>query len=260
MMPVRLVSSFVAALAFLTRIPVPRRIDRSMARVAAGQIWFPAVGLLIGLLLLIVDEAAGRALPRSAVDVLLVVAVVVITGGLHLDGLSDAADGLLGGHTREQRLEIMRDVHIGAFGVTAIACVLAMKWAGFQSLPGVVRTEAIVLVPCAARFGVLAAAAAFPSARADGLGAALREHQRFAVVAAGTTALVASIALLGAGGAYLVGAAIVCAVALGAHATRLAGGVTGDTHGATIEITEAATLLLIGAMANRGWIDAWLLA
>jgi adenosylcobinamide-GDP ribazoletransferase len=254
------VTSFFAALAFLTRIPVPRGIDRSMTRVAAGQAWFSAVGLIIGLMLLGLDDAASRALPRSSVDVMLVVALVVITGGLHLDGLSDAADGLFGGDTPQRRLEIMRDVHIGAFGVIAVISVLALKWAGFQSLPGDVRTEAIVLAPCVARFAVLVPAAIVPPARPDGLGAALHAHPRFAVVAAGTLALLASGALLGIGGAYAVVCGIACALAVGALATKLAGGVTGDTHGAAIEIAEAMTLLFVGALANRNWIEAWLLA
>jgi adenosylcobinamide-GDP ribazoletransferase len=248
--------SFFAALAFLTRIPVPRSVDRSMARVAEAQIWFPVVGLIVGLLLLGVDEAASRALSRSPVDVLLVVALVLITGGLHLDGLSDTADGLLGATTPELRLEIMRDPHIGAFGVTAIVCVLAMKWAGYESLPGGVRAEAIVLTPMLSRTAVLLPAAIFPSAREGGLGAGFRSHPRFAVVAAGTLAVVVAAALLGAGGAYAAVCASACALVVGLHGTRLLGGVTGDTHGATIEITEAATLLFIAALANRGWIDA----
>jgi adenosylcobinamide-GDP ribazoletransferase len=248
--------TFFAALGFLTRIPIPRSIDRSMERVAAGQAWFSAVGLLIGVMLIGVDEATSPALPRGAVDVLIVVALVIVTGGLHLDGLSDAADGILGGGTRERRLEIMRDAHIGAFGVVAIVCVLALKWAGLQSLPGAVRGEAIVLVPCLARFAVLVPAAAFAPARASGLGAALHTHPRFAVVMAGTVALAAAVVLLGLGGAYAFACAMACALALGWYAVRMVGGVTGDTHGATIEITEAITLLFIAALANRGWIEA----
>ena len=249
-------TSFFAAFAFLTRIPVPRNVDRSMTRVAAAQAWFPAVGLIIGLLLLGIDEAANRALPRASVDVLLVVALVIVTGGLHLDGLSDAADGLFGGHTPAQRLEIMRDVHIGAFGVIAIICVLAMKWAGFQSLPGDVRAEAIVLAPCVARFAVLLPALLAPPARAEGLGAAMREHPPFAVVIAMAIALAAAMLLLGVGGAYVMACAIVCAAGVAFVARRMAGGITGDLYGATIEISEAVTLLFIGAMANRGWIEA----
>jgi adenosylcobinamide-GDP ribazoletransferase len=250
--------SFLAALAFLTRVPVPRSIDRSMARVAAAQAWFPVVGLLIGLMLLGIDEAASRALPHASVDVLLVVALVIITGGLHLDGLSDAADGVFGGRTREQRLHIMRDVHIGAFGVIAIVCVLAMKWAGFESLPGDVRAEAIVLAPCVARFAVLLPAVFIEPARAEGLGAALREHPPFAVVTAGAVALIASVALLGFGGAAAVVCAAGCAAGIGLIARAMVGGMTGDLYGASIEVAEAVTLLFIGALANRNWIEAWL--
>ncbi len=249
-------TSFLAALAFLTRIPVPGSVDRSMTRVATAQAWFPAVGLIIGLLLLGADEAAGRALPPSSADVLLVVALVIITGGLHLDGLSDAADGLFGGQTPERRLEIMRDAHVGAFGVIAIICVLAMKWAGLHALPGGVRAEAIVLTPCVARFAVVLPALIAPAARADGLGAAMRAHAPFAHVIAMAFALTAAVFLLGMGGVYVVAVAMGCAIAIALTAKRMAGGMTGDLYGATIEISEAVTLLFIGAMANRGWIEA----
>jgi adenosylcobinamide-GDP ribazoletransferase len=252
--------TFLAALAFLTRIPVPAGVERSMARVSAGQAWFPAVGLIIGLILLGVDEAAGRALPRTSVDALLVVALVVITGGLHLDGLSDAADGLLGGDTPKRRLAIMRDVRTGTFGVVAIVSVLLLKWAGFQSLPGGVRAEAIVLTPCLARAAIPLSAAVFPAARPEGLAAALAARSRASVALAGAAATIASVALLGAGGAYLLVCSGACALAIGWSATRLAGGVTGDVHGATIETTEATALLFIGALAHRGWVDAWAFA
>jgi cobalamin synthase len=80
------------------------------------------------------------------------------------------------------------------------------------------------------------------------------------LIAGGLMALIASIALLGAGGAAAVGVALMCGLAAGWYATRLLRGVTGDIYGATVEITEAVTLLFIAAMANRNWIEAWLFA
>jgi len=251
----------LVALEFLTRLRVRPTPLGDMRRVADAQLWFPTVGLLIGLALLLVDRAAMRALPQPAVDVLIVVALVAITGALHLDGLADAADGLFGGFTPERRLEIMRDARAGTYAIVAVVCVLALKWAGLASLPGEVRVEAILLAPCLARFGMLVAIGAFPYARAEGAGVAFRDAlwpaQLFFATA---VTVVAAVVLFGAGGLYVAAFVATVALAFGSFASRLAGGMTGDLYGATVEITEAVMLLFIAAMANRGWLDAWALA
>lgn len=248
------------ALRFLTRLPIPALRASSPQDLAAAQAWFPAAGLVIGALIVGVDRLVMRALPPQSVDVLVIVALVAITGALHLDGLADAADGLFGGRDAPSRLEIMRDARTGAFGVCAVVSVLALKWAGLQALTGEVRVEALLLAPCAARAGMLAGIASFRPARADGLGATARaEATPFRLTLGVGTALVAGVALIGVAGAGAVLVALAAAIAVGAVAMRLAGGVTGDVHGASIEIAEACVLLFLGAMAQRGWADALLL-
>jgi adenosylcobinamide-GDP ribazoletransferase len=249
----------VAALQFLTVLRL-RRAMPSMDDVARAQMLFPAVGVLIGLAVLVVDRAAMRALPQPSVDVLLVVTLVMLTGALHIDGLADAADGLFGGRDAGHRLAIMRDPHAGTFAIVAVASVLAMKWAGFAALPSDVRVEAIVLAPCLARLAMVVCAAAHPYARDDGLGGGFRAHARVAAVVGGAMAAAGCIALLGVGGLLPLAFCVACGAGVGAFASHLIGGVTGDVYGATAEITEALTLLFIAAMANRGWLDAWLLA
>ncbi len=251
---------FFAAIEFLTRLRVRRTPAGDMRGVAAAQGWFPAVGLLLGALLLALDRLASRALPEASVDVLLVVALVALTGGLHLDGLGDTADGLLGGRDRDERLAIMRDAHAGSFAVIAIVCVLGLKWAGLAAMPREVRFEALLLVPCLARFAIVAGAAAFPYARAEGVGAAFHHAASPGpILVAAATALAASIALLGAGGLIAVAGATCCALAVGAYARRGIGGMTGDVYGATAELTEAAMFLLIAALAARDWLQPLLL-
>lgn len=247
------------ALAFLTRLPL-RRDAFSLDEVARSQAWFPAVGLLLGLALVGVDRLAMRGLPGVSVDVLLVVALVVMTGALHLDGLADTADGLLGGDTPDRRLEIMRDVHAGTYAIAAVVCVLALKWAGLSALPPNVRVEALLAVPCLARLTMLVAFAAFPYARPEGVGAGF--HARawpVATVAGGGMATVVAVALFGIGGLFVVAATVALALACGALATRTVGGMTGDLYGATLEVSEAGLFLFIAVFANRGWIDAWVL-
>lgn len=250
----------VAALEFLTRLRVRRTPTGDMRGVAAAQGWFPAVGLILGGLLLGIDRLASRALPEASVDVLLVVALAALTGGLHLDGLGDAADGMLGGRDREQRLAIMRDAHAGTYAVIAITSMLALKWAGLAAMPRDVRFEALLLVPCLARMAMVAGAAAFPYARERGVGVAFHEAAMPApVIIAGATAVAASVVLLGAAGLIAVAFAAGCALGVGLYARRSIGGMTGDVYGATAEIAEAGSFLLIAALATRGWVAPLLL-
>ncbi len=253
-------SSPLVAVEFLTRLRVRRTPRGDLEQVARSQMWFPAVGLLIGALLVGIDRLAMKALPPQSVDVLLVVALALITGGLHLDGLADAADGLFGGYTPERRLEIMRDVHAGSFAIIAIVAALALKWAGLAALPASVRVETLLVVPCIARLAMLVTVVAFPYARAEGMGAIQHERADGAAIAVGAaTATVAAVLLLGAGGAYALAMAIGVALGVGFVAKRMVGGMTGDLYGATVEMAEVALLLFIAAFANRGWIDARLL-
>jgi adenosylcobinamide-GDP ribazoletransferase len=254
------VISPLPAVAFLTRVPVPGGRTIALGDVARSQAWFALVGLGIGAMLVGFDRLAMRALPDPSVDVVLVVALAAVTGALHLDGLADTADGLLGGAIRERRLEIMRDVHAGTYGIVALVSVLALKWAGLSALPASVRVEALLIVPCMARCGLVVCAAAFPYAREQGLGRGFRRHAwPVGMTAATMLAAVAGVALLGVGGLYALGCGMGVALSVGWIATRLAGGVTGDVFGAVVEVSEAVLLLFIAAMANRGWIDAWAL-
>lgn len=251
-------SSFFAAVAFLTRVPIPRRRVAFAGVPAAAQGWFPAVGLVIGGVLVGLERLCRLALPDSTNAVVLVVALVVITGGLHLDGLADAADGLLGGRDRERRLEIMHDVHAGTYAVLALVSVLALKAAGIAALPGAVHWQALLLTPCLARFAMVVTSAAFPYAREEGLGSAFHESATAPRLAfAAGTAVVAALVLFGATGVGMVAFVAGLALAIGVVARRAVGGMTGDLYGATIEITEALLLLCIAAVGGQGWLASW---
>ena len=248
----------LAALEFLTTFRL-RRETCSLDEVAGAQGWFPAVGLLLGLILVGLDRAFSKALPPQATDVLLVVSLVLLTGAIHLEGVADAADGLFGGHDREGRLRIMRDVHAGTYAVLGLIAVLALKWAGLQSLPSSVRVEALILAPVLSRWAMVACIALFPYAREEGMGAGFRERSwPLGVVPAGLTALAASLLLLNAGIAIFA-LATLFALALGVYVTEKLGGLTGDTYGAITEVIEAVTLLTIGAAASRDWLDSLIL-
>jgi adenosylcobinamide-GDP ribazoletransferase len=252
----------LTAVRFLTIIPIPSRRPESAEALGHSQAYFPLVGLGLGLALVGIDQGLERVLPDAPRAWLVVLALATLSGGMHLDGLADSADGLLGarGRSPEERLTIMRDARTGAYGALALIAVLSLKWSALLSLSHGLRVEALLLAPCLGRATIVANARVFPYARPEGLGLAVHQASGWApLFVAGAVTLAAAGALLGWGG--LVVAAIVATTALviGAWASRRLGGVTGDVHGALVEVIEAATLLLVAAGSQRGWLQALLL-
>ncbi|HVU70177.1 MAG TPA: adenosylcobinamide-GDP ribazoletransferase [Ktedonobacteraceae bacterium] len=237
------------AAGFLSILPLPgsRRLFKANvveASPLSGGEYFPLVGALLALLLAGALLLLAPLFPQPVLAALLVVGLVVLTGGLHLDGLMDTCDGLFGGLTRERKLEIMRDSRVGSFGVLAGICALLLKFACFASL-GKHGLPAVLLVTLpSARWTLVLALRLFPGARASGLGATFRQDitpRTLALAGVLTLALV----LLGAqfAGLLVWGAMTLTALALGAWITRQLGGLTGDTYGAIAESAEIVGLL-----------------
>ncbi len=261
-----------AAIGFLTIFPAGRQGPATdLSRAPA---WFPVVGLLLGVFVAVVDvlfrlayvipwiTADGgeleflmtgfRDFPFFLEGVVLVAVLALLTRGLHLDGLMDTYDALAGGHDRERRLEILRDPHVGAFGVVAVVLVLLAKVSALAALPGESRLWTIVLVPCLSRWAILVVMDRFPYVRGEGLGTPfLRGNRRRSLLAGSAVALVATTILTGPVGLLLVLAAGLVAWAVGAWAKRRIGGVTGDVYGAACETSEAVVLALAVVLTQR---------
>ncbi len=147
--------SLILAIQFLTRIPTPQVRDFSPALLAASARWFPLVGLLLGTVLAGICWAATRIDPWLAAWAVMLV-WVVITGGLHLDGLADVADALGAAHRdRERLLAVMKDPHLGSFGVLTLIVHLAGKLVLLMLLARSGHGPALVLIPAWARLGPL---------------------------------------------------------------------------------------------------------
>jgi adenosylcobinamide-GDP ribazoletransferase len=141
----------IAALQFLTIIP----LGKSAIYDPKGMVpFFPVVGIIIGGLLSIFDYIALIFWPEPVTAVLDVVFLVIITAALHLDGLGDSADGLLGHRSKEKALMIMKDSRIGVMGLAAIVCTLAVKWGGIMHISNH-RMLLLVLIPAFARSGMI---------------------------------------------------------------------------------------------------------
>lgn len=238
------------AAAFLTILPVaPRHMPRSMA---AARAHFPAVGLVVGGSLLALDVALRPLASPMFSGAILVVALMAITRGLHLDGLMDTCDALAGGKNPERRLEILRDSRVGAFAVIGGVAIVLLKWTAIVEVPAPIRVSALLLFPMLGRWGMVVAMARYPYARPEGLGSAFTKDRRaFQVIVAAFAALAFSVLMAGGAGLFLFGVATLAAWGLGSWLNGLFRGLTGDTYGAVNEAVEVVVLtsaLVIGAI------------
>jgi adenosylcobinamide-GDP ribazoletransferase len=238
-------SSLGAALAFLTRLPVPLSgdgagNDETGARdLGRSVVWFPAVGALLGGALWVAARALHGHLSPGLTAVALVALLAALTGGLHLDGLADTFDAWGGGRgERARMLEIMRDSRIGAHGAAALGLLLIAKVLAVGDLLARGALWPLVAGSMAARWAVVPLIVLFPYARSSGLGT-LFHAQRRATDIVLATAIAAPAALLWGAPALRAGAmALVAALALSLALSRRLGGLTGDVYGAAIEIAE----------------------
>jgi adenosylcobinamide-GDP ribazoletransferase len=241
----------VAAVSFLSVLPIPGRMwlfesENATAPLLVGSTYFPLVGLLLGLLLWLLVLVFTPLVPQLALAGLLVVALVLLTGGLHLDGLMDTCDGLFGGTTRERKLEIMRDSRVGSFGILGGACVLLLKFAFFASLRERSLPFALLVTLPSARWAMVLALRIFPSARSTGLGAAF--HQAVTTERLVLASIVALTIVLIAGqwiGLIVWAMTSATTLVLGFWITRNLGGLTGDSYGAIEEVVEVMALLVL---------------
>jgi adenosylcobinamide-GDP ribazoletransferase len=243
------VKPFFAALQFLTIVPWPARRERSAGEIGAAAMFFPVIGLLLGVALALLDRALEPMASRGLASVILIATLAWLTRGIHLDGLADTFDGLGAGGDRERMLRIMDDSHSGAFGVIAIVLLLLLKVYALESIE-TSRWRALLVAPLLGRWAMVVCAHGSRPAKA-GLGAAFVDNLRSADVAIATIiTLFLSVALL-----HLAGVALAVCVALLAFASRhylhfRLGGVTGDTCGAVCEVSETSVWVLMALGAR----------
>ncbi len=238
----RLGRAWSTAIRFLTAIPWGRWEQVALDDLGCAAALFPWVGGLLGVAVWAVRWGARTVGGSASLAAALALAAwVALTGGLHLDGLMDAADGLFGGHSPEHRLEIMHDERAGAFGVLAAVLILLIKYAALKTAPAV----GVIWAPVVGRWALTATMAVFPYARKEGLGRMWFDQVNGQVLLAAT----AGVAWIGFALAWpWLWTWWALAAAAGWLTARWilqrVPGLTGDVYGALAELTEALVLVL----------------
>lgn len=237
------------AISFLTIIPAYGSRQADDREMAGSLAFYPLVGLIIGVLLATLAYGSSKLGLGMGGTALVLVFWMILTAGLHLDGLMDTADGLFSGRERERKLEIMRDSRVGAMGAVALAALLILKFSFLSLLLHPAGLWVLVMAPAFGRFMMLPAIYCFPYARTGpGLGKTFAEHvNRVHMLIAAATLLLGAYLLAGFYGLLLIGAAAVPVALITAWIAHQLGGLTGDTYGAVCEISE--TVFLITAVA-----------
>ena len=233
------------ALRFMTSLPLPWRENEDMVQISRASGFFPLVGLIIGGLLLAVHALLSQVFSPLTTAVFQTLAWVLITGGLHLDGLSDTMDGLGSRRDRERMLEIMKDSSIGAFGALSLIIVLMLKTVLCLEVNSI-NPLLILLAPLTARWGQLISIRYFKPARKDGMGRFFQEYMRNRELAAG---LFTVLAVYAASGNVFMMLLLplhgLTVYLLSRNISNRLGGLTGDVYGFICETGEVVTLILI---------------
>ncbi len=238
----------LAALQFLTRVPIRLRREPSLSRTVA---WFPLAGALIGAAIGGVAAGLWELTPPLVAAAVAVAVGLLITGAFHEDGLGDIADAFGGGWTVERRLEILKDSRHGTYGVAAMCASIVVRIVALGSLPGPAAMFAAALAAhTMGRVAAVGLAGSMRLATHTGLGA---DYGRSTTPLRATIGVASGLAVTALATGWwvapLAGAALAAAAATGLLARRKIGGISGDVLGAAEQVAECLTLVVISGLA-----------
>jgi adenosylcobinamide-GDP ribazoletransferase len=242
----------VLAVRFLTIVPVPGHEASGPGALGRAAWWFPVVGLALGACLVAADRLLSSVFPALLEAILLVAVWKILTGGLHLDGLADAIDGIAG-RDPERRIAIMRDSHLGAFGAVALGLCLLISVGALDAVPTPRRPAVLLLAPAIGRLAPVLIGPLFSAATpGQGTGADFLDGLSpwaTPVHVAGLWILAAT--LLGPWSGLLLSLALAPVLLWAVFLVSRLGGLTGDTLGGSVEIGEMATLTAAVVLMHR---------
>jgi adenosylcobinamide-GDP ribazoletransferase len=248
--------NLLLALQFLTVIPVKiKNIDES--KIPEALIYFPFVGLFLGLILLGINNLLSiLSFEPFLINIILVILLISLTGGIHLDGLADTADAFLSRKHKEEMLKIMQDSHIGVMGVLSLISVLLLKIAFLSSVSISLKTISLLLMCILSRWALVFAMYLFPYARQQGKAKIFIQGMNLKIFFLATViTLVCTLLIWQLKGLLVIVIITMSTYIIGKFITHRIGGITGDTLGAINELTEVIILFSVCILEKSNlWI------
>ena len=236
-------TDIAAAFTLLTRFPLPVDHAKTGERAAHAAWAYPIVGAILGLIAGTIALTLATIGVQTGISAAIAIgALMLFTGALHEDGLSDCADGLGGGTTIQRRLEIMKDSRIGAYGAAALGAIILARWSGYDAIITVDWLWAFIAVGAASRLPMVLVMYAMPLARPDGLAATVGLVTAPIVLIATLLTLVICVLAIGLLGVPLILIAVLACLPLCYLAWRRIEGYTGDILGGCQQIAEVVAL------------------
>jgi adenosylcobinamide-GDP ribazoletransferase len=247
-----MVKGLVTAIRTLTIIPIPGKDAHQFARALP---WFPIVGCLLGGALFATSKLVDMALPErwpEGAAILIVGLGLLLSKGLHLDGLADFADAFGNWHDKKKTLDILKDPHVGAFGVAAVVIVLLLKWICLTKMIASGAHSGIIAAYIVSRTMQVEMAATYPNAREEGIAAPfmkdVRPYHRIIALASAAWML---LVFQGLPGFFLLAIGFIICKLLGFWSSKRINGVTGDVLGACSELVETIVFLCFAAFQGK---------
>lgn len=237
----------IYALRFLTILPIPWKEEENLKDVARSVAFFPLVGLILGGTISLITFVLLKTFTPLAIGAIGTVLWVIFTGGLHLDGLSDLFDSF-GGQTREDRLKIMKDSTVGAFGALSLISLILLKGIFLREIllnDKEIKFLYIIIIPAWSRYFQILAIRFFKSARPDGLGIFFKKDiKNIDWIVPGIVMISLTAYLVSYTSLILIFIAVLVIGLFSMSISKKLGGLTGDCYGAVCEITEVLLLFL----------------
>jgi adenosylcobinamide-GDP ribazoletransferase len=240
---------FCTAMRFLTLIPISWHAEEDPHHFAECPVFFTAVGGVIGTIGALAAYILQCCFPQPVVAVLSLIYLAFISGCLHLDGLSDSADGLLSSRPREDCLKIMKDSRAGAMGIVVVVIVLLAKYGALSAMLPETLCLAVFFMPLAGRCAILLTMAGLPYARQEGgLGLLFYSDKSKKAAAIAMSVLIGCLAFFAPGHVLPVLAGLLVVLFLFNRWCKIKlGGATGDTLGAVCELSEMIVAVMLTA-------------
>lgn len=250
------INRFLTAMQFLTLITIPKMESPRVEVLAQSIVWFPVVGFLLGSLLILAHFIFTLIFPSSLVDIFILMTLIFLTGGIHLDGLVDSLDGFYSSTQKDKILPVMKDSRIGSMGALGLTLLLLVKYLALHELSMTsltVKIYALWLAPVMGRWMMVLAAAKCQYARAeDGLGKIfLEQTQTGAFFKASLIPILVSFLCFQWKALVMIALVFLVTWLLIGYIVKRIGGMTGDTLGAINESIETLVFIIIVAIQSK---------